>query len=141
MASRLNGIGGRMAYLKTRKATTRTRTAWMNLPRAPAIEGLALRGGCRRRAAPALEGHEEAHQIDVLPGREHLAEGLRHHAGREAGHGALGLGIEDLAHDVVDRLRRPDVREVGPHRAGADAPRLVAGDARALAREDGLAGL
>src|SRR5262245_22872038 len=89
-ARTLNGIGGWMPNLKIRKATTRTKMAWRNLPRGCAI-GLRLgrgRRGGRRRArgrsrAATLEGHQEGHQVDVLLRGEHLAERRRHDPGRE----------------------------------------------------------
>src|SRR6185436_5091541 len=98
--------------------------------------GGGLAGGRRRRAA--LQGQQERDQVEVLLGRELLPEGLGHDVRREPGHRALRGWVEDLAHDVLRRLTARDVREVRPDRAGADRTGLVARNARALPREDGL---
>src|SRR5215475_2257532 len=109
-AKTLNGIGGWMPNLKIRKATTRMRTAWRNLPRGCAIALRLGRGrrsggrwGGRRRSrgrgrAATLEGHQEGHQVDVLLRGEHLAEHRRHDPGREPRDRALGPRVEDLPH-------------------------------------------
>src|SRR6516164_3725511 len=112
-ASTLNGIGGWMPNLKIRKAMTRTRTAWRNLPRGCAIalglgRGRRRGGRRRRRGRPAsLEGHQEGHQVDVLLRGEHLPEHRRHDPGREPRDGPLGPRVEDLPHDVLDGLGAP----------------------------------
>src|SRR5262245_1313617 len=116
-----------MPNRKTRKAMTRTRTAWTNRE--------------RRKLIGSLERHQERHEIDVLLRRQRLAEHRRHDALREARDRAGAGRIEDLLHDVVGRLDLGDLREVGADRRGADLARLVAGDAAALALEDRLARL
>src|SRR5712691_4298335 len=109
-------------------ATTRIRTAWTKRDRS-------------RFMAGSLEREHEGHDVHVLLGRQHLTERLGHHARWEAGYSAHALGVEDLFYDVVRRLDLGDLREVGPHRRGADLAGLVAGDASGLGLEQRFARL
>src|SRR4030095_8436482 len=116
-----------MPNRKTTNATTSTRMAWTKRE--------------RRKLLASLERHQERHEIHVLLSGQRLAEHRRHDALREARDRARSRRIEDLLHDVVGRLDLGELREIGADWRGADLPRLVAGDAAALAREDRLARL
>src|SRR3990172_881154 len=132
----LQGAGGWMPNLKTRKVPARTTSTWKSFER----NGF-MRSSLRRRGPVTLEGEEEGDQVEVLGCGEGLAERGRHDAGRVAGHRPQGGRVEDLAHDVLRRLDARELGQVRPHRRGAEGAGLVAGDAGALAREHHLPGL
>src|SRR5262249_38430990 len=125
--STARGAGGRIPKRKIRNATTRTRTAWVKRE--------------RKRFMASLERQEERDEIRVLLRRQGLTEHRRHHALRKARDRARACRIQDLLHDVVGCLDLRDLRQVRADLRGAALAGLVAGDAAALAREDGFASL
>src|SRR3990172_12747595 len=104
----LQGAGGWMPNLNTRNVPARTRTDWKSFER----NGL-IRSSLRRRGPVTLEGEEEGDQVEVLAGRERLAERGRHDAGRESRHRPHAGWVEDLAHDVLRRLDARDLGQIG----------------------------
>src|SRR5437870_9375860 len=114
-----------MPTRRIKKASTQITTAWKKRE--------------RRTFIGSFQGEQEGDHVDVLLGRQARAQVLGHDAGREAGHGADALGIDDLPLDVVGRLDLGDLREVGPERRGVVLAGFVAGVEGALAMEDMLA--
>src|SRR3989304_3109757 len=118
----LQGAGGWMPNLNTRKVPTSTSATWKSLERKR-----PMRLSLRRRGPVTLEGEEEGDQVEILACGEGLAERGRHDAGRVAGHRPHAGRVEDLAHDVLRRLDPCELGQVRPHRRGADGAGLVAG--------------
>src|SRR5437879_12956968 len=111
-----------MPKRSARKAPTRMTTAWTKRE--------------RRTLMPAsFEGQQEGDEVHVLLRRQGLAEDRWHDAFRVARHGAHRRVVQDLAHDVLERLHLRDLRQFGPDLRGADLASLVTGDARAVAGE------
>src|SRR3989304_5601404 len=83
----LQGAGGWMPNLNTRKVPTSTSATWKSLERKR-----PMRLSLRRRGPVTLEGEEEGDQVEILACGEGLAERGRHDAGRVAGHRPQGGG-------------------------------------------------
>src|SRR5207302_529944 len=117
-----------MPKRRAQNASTTTTAAWKKRDR-------------KRVIRLSLERQQEGHEVDVLLGGQHLAEGRGHDALRVPGHRAHGGRVQNLGHDVLGRLDLRDLGEVRPDLPGGDLVDGVAGEADRLAREQGLARL